>query len=349
VRETRKASSRGSIALGLHAVVLAVAEETPRVLVVEHPWWMSDLAGKFRGPVRPEDLAEALPFGAFDPGRDRTLELGLRRWVRHWTGSDLGYVEQLYTFGSRFRDPLERQGGPRVVSVAYLALVRERVRPRASRASWRDVYAYLPWEDWREGRPPSIVEAIEPALARWIESAPSEPARRARRERAELAFGLAGIPWDEERVLDRYELLYEIGAVEEARRDRAGPARSRGEQPGPSPVRSTPMALDHRRMLASALGRLRGKLKYRPVVFELLPPEFTLSELQRTVEALAGVRLHKQNFRRLVERNRLVEPTGGSKIGRAGRPAALFRFRKDVLRERPAPGVGLPGAPRSAS
>ena len=61
------------------------------------------------------------------------------------------------------------------------------------------------------------------------------------------------------------------------------------------------MALDHRRILATALGRLRGKLKYRPVVFELLPSAFTLLQLQRVVEALAGVRLHKQNLRRLVE------------------------------------------------
>ena len=104
------------------------------------------------------------------------------------------------------------------------------------------------------------------------------------------------------------------------------------------------MALDHRRILASALGRLRGKLRYRPVVFELLPASFTLSRLQRTVEALAGVRLHKQNFRRLVEQGGLVEGTGQLETHTGGRPAELFRFRRDVLRERPAPGVGLPGA-----
>ena len=63
----------------------------------------------------------------------------------------------------------------------------------------------------------------------------------------------------------------------------------------------TELAFDHRRIVATALGRLRGKLKYRPVVFELLPETFTLLQLQRTVEALTGMRLHKQNFRRLVE------------------------------------------------
>jgi hypothetical protein len=106
------------------------------------------------------------------------------------------------------------------------------------------------------------------------------------------------------------------------------------------------MALDHRRILATALGRLRGKLTYRPVVFELLPPTFTLWQLQRVVEALAGVRLHKQNFRRLVERGGLVEGTGQHDLSTGGRPAERFRFRREVLRERAAPGVGLPGAGR---
>jgi hypothetical protein len=88
---------------------------------------------------------------------------------------------------------------------------------------------------------------------------------------------------------------------------------------------------------------LRGKLKYRPVVFELLPPSFTLLQLQHVVEALAGSRLHKQNLRRLVEKGGLVEGTGIIENQIVGRPAELFRFRREVLRERPAPGVGLPG------
>jgi hypothetical protein len=62
------------------------------------------------------------------------------------------------------------------------------------------------------------------------------------------------------------------------------------------------------------------------------------------VEALAGVRLHKQNFRRLMERVGLVEGTGELESDTGGRPAELFRFRREVLRERRAPGVGLPGA-----
>ena len=109
----------------------------------------------------------------------------------------------------------------------------------------------------------------------------------------------------------------------------------------PFPRLGEPMRFDHRRILATAIARLRAKLKYRPVVFELMPPEFTLTALQRTVEAISGRRLHKQNFRRLVEGTALVEPTGETSTATGGRPAALFRFRREVMSERPAPGLRL--------
>jgi hypothetical protein len=103
------------------------------------------------------------------------------------------------------------------------------------------------------------------------------------------------------------------------------------------------MGLDHRRILATGLGRIRGKLRYRPVVFELLPDTFTLLRLQLVVEALSGIRLHKQNFRRLVESGGLVEGTRRFDQKTGGRPAELFRFRREVLKERRAPGMRLPG------
>ena len=64
---------------------------------------------------------------------------------------------------------------------------------------------------------------------------------------------------------------------------------------------------------------------------------------QRTVEAISGRHLHKQNFRRLVEGGTLVEPTGVMSTQTGGRPAALFRFRREVLQERPAPGLRVRG------
>ena len=73
-----------------------------------------------------------------------------------------------------------------------------------------------------------------------------------------------------------------------------------------------------------------------------LPPEFTLSALQRAVEAIAGVPLHKQNFRRVVERIDLVEGLGRMDTETGGRPAELFRFRRELLTQRPAGGLSLP-------
>ncbi len=340
------------VVLGLNAVILAVTEEVPRVLTVQRAGHAlaapEELAPAAKGDGR--DLPDALPFGPLDPERHMTLDKGLRAWVAQQTGLQLGYVEQLYTFGDRFRDPREREGGPRVVSAGYLALMEEQEVAGAGGARWQDAYGYLPWEDWREGKPPALEKSVLPALAVWAREGGRQA--RLRRERVDLTFGV-NAPWDPYRVLERYELLYEAGLVRESwvDRDETPPARS----PGTSPRRGStteavllgrPMALDHRRILATALGRVRGKLKYRPVVFELLPPAFTLSRLQRTVEALAGVRLHKQNFRRLVEHGGLVEGTGKRERSTGGRPAELFRFRREVLRERPTPGVGLPGALR---
>jgi hypothetical protein len=313
------------VIIGLQAVIVAVTDEVPRILTVRRAG--HELAGD--GPAG----LDALTSGPLDPERDRTLELGVRRWAREQAGIELGYVEQLYTFGDAERDT---DAAARALSVAYLALVRQSRTAGTDDAGWADWYGYLPWEDWREGRPAMLDAAIAPALAAWADDGGSPGGRQLRRDRAEIAFGLSGAGWDPVRVLERYELLWEAGLVPEARRR---PGRPRGD----GPELGRPMALDHRRIAATALGRLRGKLTYRPVVFELLPVEFTLLQLQRVVESLTGARLHKQNFRRLVEHGGLVEGTGAVTASARGRPAELFRFRPEVLRERPAPGLGLPG------
>ena len=342
---------RATVDLDLSAVILAVTEEVPRILTVRRPKNAGKAAAAVQnkaGQAAALQDEEGLPFGSLDPAVDRTLERGLRRWVREQTGLELGYVEQLYSFGDRNRDPREARGGPRLVSVAYLALVRERAVAGSAEARWRAWYEFFPGEDWRAGRP-AVIDRLAPALDCWVAAAPGPAAAGVRRERSDIAFGLRGVPWDGERVLERYELLYEAELVAEARRDRVALAEAAPPGPSAPPADLLPgraMALDHRRILATALGRLRGKLKYRPVVFELLPATFTLLQLQRVVEALAGLPVHKQNFRRLVETAGLVEGTGRHLAETGGRPAELFGFRREVLRERPAPGVGLPGLKR---
>jgi hypothetical protein len=288
------------LSVGLDAVIVAVTADQPRILTVS----------------KPGEIAPALPSGLLDADGDETLELGLRRWISAQTGLSVGYVEQLYTFGDRDRHRTAQE--IRHLSVAYLGLVRE-AQP-APGAAWIDAYALLPWEDRRAGVPGEVRTELLPALAAW---AGSDPARR---HRLRANFGDSR-SWDPIRVLERYELLYEAALVPEFHRDH-------GARPGEGPPAGTELASDHRRIVATALGRLRGKLKYRPVVFELLPETFTLLQLQRTVEALTGMRLHKQNFRRLVENGRFLEATRGLERPARGRPAKLFRFRKEVVRAR---------------
>ena len=265
----------------------------------------------------------ALPSGPFNPLEHRTFEIGLRAWVARQTGAKLGYVEQLYTFGDRGRHARLGDRDPHGVSVGYLALARMQDDAQAQ-AGFRPWYGFFPWEDWRMGRPALIDALILPALLDWADR------DRARLERATRLFG-QGTRNDEEYVLERYELLYEAGLVEEARRDGRETALARLSLP----VLGQPMRFDHRRILATAMGRLRAKMKYRPVIFELMPEIFTLTALQRTVEAISGRHLHKQNFRRLVEASNVAEPTGAAAVATGGRPAALFRFRRE-LRERSA-------------
>jgi len=178
------------------------------------------------------------------------------------------------------------------------------------------------------------------ALTTPLESLPGKE-RLSQRDRVEICFGFGNAGWDAYKVLERYELLYEARLIAEYWADRGlDPAQRL------SPDLGSSMAFDHRRMLATGLGRIRGKLRYRPVAFELLPETFTLLRLQQVVESLSGLQLHKQNFRRFVERSGLVEGTGLREARTGGRPAELFRFRRAVLRERRAPGVASLQPPR---
>ena len=290
-------------------MLVAVTNGEPRVLTTED--------------------ARALPAGPFELSH-RSLQAGLRAWVEAQTHHPLGYVEQLYTFADGDRSD---ESGTRVMSVSYLGLTREAGETGVAQVGWQDWYRYFPWEDRRAGTPALVEELIVPRLAAWCEDSTEAAVRRRRHQRAAITFGLEGASWNEDMVLQRYELLFEAGRVPEAaRRGRGNGAAVPGE----------PMRHDHRRILATGIARLRAKIKYRPVVFELMPEQFTLLQLQLAVEALAGRGLHKQNFRRLIEQQALVEETGEMATGTAGRPAKLFRFRRDVLLERAIAGSKLP-------
>jgi hypothetical protein len=222
------------------------------------------------------------------PCAHASLEDGFRQLIETQAGLDLYYVEQLYTFGNRFRTADEIEGGPRTLSVAYVALTREDEAPLEG-TRWADWYEFLPWEDWRNGRPEELDSLIAPRLAEWCTKSRAQQARRNREERVNVTFGSSGASeMDGVLTLERLELLYDAGIMAEAERDHravnatcsAHPAKNIG----------TSMASDHRRVLATALGRIRGKLAYRPVVFELLPGEFTLAVTGRVHSAAVAAR-----------------------------------------------------------
>jgi len=296
----------------LTAVVVAVTDGQPRVLTI--------------------DKGQALPSGPFEASH-RSLQAGLRSWVETQTHHPLGYVEQLYTFADKDR----KQGAlGRVVSVSYLGLTREAPAAQDWGAEWQPWYRYFPWEDVRGPGPGLAEKVLASPLYDWAERADDPAVTRDRLRRVVINFGLRGQRWNEELVLQRYELLWEAGLVTEGHVDAA---------PVPEALAAAlgePMRHDYRRILATGIARLRAKIKYRPVVFELMPASFTLLQLQRSVEALGGRLLHKQNFRRLIDQQDLVEETGGVTTGTGGRPAKLFRFRREVLAERQVAGTKLP-------
>lgn len=261
--------------------------------------------------------APRLPSGPLLPSH-RSLQTAVRAWVEEQTGLGVGYLEQLYTFADRDRDG----SGARTISVSYLGLVRG---PRVGAGSWQSWYELFPWEDHRDGGT-LVADTIAPALRAWA----GQGSVRARRQRCAITFGLDDRAWQPDLALQRYEVLFEAGLVPES-----PDAQAEVDLPGER------MDGDHRRVLATGIARLRAKIQYRPVVFELMPPTFTLSQLQACVEALAGQPVHTQNFRRLVEQQHLVEPTGES-AGTGGRPARLYRFRREVLQERQVAGTKLP-------
>ncbi len=292
-----------AITAELLAVIVAMVDGRPCVLTLGDP--------------------PRLPAGPLLPSH-RSLQAATRAWVEEQTGRRLGYLEQLYTFAD-----LDRDGaGGRPISVSYLGLTT----PGAPGiGGWRDWYALLPWEDVRSGAA-LATQVLAPQLRHWAET--DATSRASRRQRVSITFGLAGSPWQPDLVLQRYELLYEAGLVPES-----PPAYRRADAELAPGVR---MLGDHRRVLATGLARLRAKIGYRPVVFELLPAAFTLRQLQDCVEALAGRQVHTQNFRRLIEQQSLVEETGEVDTDTGGRPARLYRFRRQVLQERHVAGTKLP-------
>jgi len=321
------AHQQGSGTTEVVAVLVAITDHIARVLTV--------------------DQGKLLPNGPLMP-LHRSLQAGVRQWVEEQTQQPLGYLEQLYTFVDTNRRNID---GHALVYVSYLGLVQEtQTQALQSKALWRDWYDYFPWENHLDGMPSIIMDFIIPVLLEWASTAEDSIIEQRRRQRIGLCWGLSegfltdsefietesvvdktdeSREWIAEHVLLRYEMLYEAGLIPEA--PNYPPNYQTVELPSDWSQRiGIPMYYDHRRVIATAISRLRAKIEYRPLIFGLIPDVFTLSQLQHSVEALSGIRLHKQNFRRLLESQNLVTETGESSSAQRGRPAKLYRFRHDI-------------------
>lgn len=319
------AHQQGSGTTEVVAVLIAITDHSARVLTV--------------------DQGKLLPNGPLMP-LHRSLQAGVRQWVEEQTEQPLGYIEQLYTFVDTNRRNID---GHALVYVSYLGLVQEeQTQELPSKASWQDWYAYFPWENHLNGMPSSVTDFIVPALFDWANSAQEQTERQRRRQRIHLCWGINediisnntnqvlesnsakeskkhNYEWVAEHALLRYEMLYEADLIPEAPNYQPNKLPTNGSQ-----LTGIPMYYDHRRVIATAISRLRAKIEYRPLIFGLMPDAFTLSQLQQSIEALSGVRLHKQNFRRLLDSQNLVTETGDSSSAQRGRPAKLYRFRHDI-------------------
>ena len=196
-RRTSDKTSANAITADLVAVLVAVTDGEPKIMTIAN--------------------AGALPSGPFEFAH-RSLQTGLRAWVEAQTGHPLGYVEQLYTFADRGRTGDAKS--PHSISISYLGLAREDQVGQGFEAHWSGWYDYFPWEDHRAGLPACSRRCWRRSCAHGRKSASTAALQRERWQRAAITFGLDEREWNEELVLQRYELLYEAGLIPEAVRDR---------------------------------------------------------------------------------------------------------------------------------
>jgi hypothetical protein len=297
--------------------------------------------------------------------KDATAKVAAKRELGEETGTEAPeFFETLDTYDRNGRDPRQYAGehgkdgtwierGVRVVSKAFLAigelpLTTPQPIPGedAAKAHWDSVYRYLPWEDLRsaEGRK-ARATLRRKLLDGWANEAGQTKNRRLR---VDAAFGPRRIggrmDWNEERAGERAKLLLAAGLMAEANRDKWGD--------GPETTGSgVQMAFDHRQMLADALGRIRGKLKYVPAVLEAFAgaKPRTVKWLHETCEAISGRPIYLTNLQRaLTKTHKVVVKTRGTaaKTGSMGGPAAaLYTFGKGTGNMRLDPSIRMPWAP----
>ena len=305
--------SYGGFAVELAACLLSVEGDEPVVLIDEGS----------TGEAR-------FPSVAFDPGAHESLDLGVRDWLLDNTGLELGKLEQVHTArrsgaGSGIGEPCS------ALSIGFLGLVPPQQRSLVTRGTWRRCLDFMPWEDRRRRGGLTGHERVGQFLLSRLHASTlaGEQSLERQSRRIRSAFSLDSTPWDEAATLERCALVQNLTPYAS---EPSGLTFIEGMTL--ETVLPPRMVADHLQILASAIGRLRTRLRVRPIAVDLVPPVFTLLDLQRSAEAILGPSLHKQNFRRYVEGAGVIEATGTMRQQTGGRPAQLFRFRREGMSER---------------
>jgi hypothetical protein len=304
-----RAVTRGSI--NIRAVLVAADDSGLFVLT---------LAGRQKAHGR----RFSLPYAAFDPARGQSVEDRLRDWASVHTTAQITQIIQVETRVS---------GGDMCVDLLALVSDRSSFMPRG--ASWTPIYELFPWEDWRKAEPDSLAHTLRPALMAWAAQ------QGATRNAAfQALFPKHPAQWQVEHCGARFDMLYNAALLPESLRDRTGAAVSvRQRHAG---IYGQIMHGNDRGALANALSLLRSRVSHTPIMPHLMSGPFTLGAMQQTLEAMTGVKLHTQNFRRDLVRLGKIENT--HKRGRSGasRPAGLWVWNKSASTPYPSWGMPLP-------
>ena len=209
------------------------------------------------------------------------MEIGLRQWVDEQVGSGWAMLSIIHICQGAASTP---HRAPHVVSVGYLALTNQ---TGGQTRAWRDIYISFRGRLATANRRCWPTLSIPRSIAGWLDTLTGQ---------ARLAFGRDGLPWGEEYVLERYELLYEAGLVAEAFADGRGNAMPTPVVPGEAlqPIigHSGNRCWSVARQIEISAGN------FRPDAADIHPDPVTAHGRNG-----AGVTLHKQNFRRLVEKS----------------------------------------------
>ncbi len=324
--------SEPSVGIGLNAAIVAVSDNEPVALVVR---------GEPDSIVQPTSCRTGPSIRA-STGRSKAASVVGPRSDWASTLAMLNNSIHSLTRGGRLNLAMPHR-------ISFRSVISPLLRPSAHHGLtdgiWPQLVPVFPWEDWRRGRPEIITRDIEPRLKSWADKTAATTASQttiARADRARICFGSTALPGRKKRCLSGSNCSMKRALADEAARDGRSGAREWTDRP----KLGLPMQADHRRtpgdrhqqdprqdQIPAGRVRTHGRMISRCM------------NCRETVEAILRAASPQAKLPPARRRRGPRRATGDVKTRTGGRPAKLFRFRREVLLERPAPGVRVSAPP----